>query len=69
MRVVPVVCFALATAIAGSMLPVVSSYAQTYPDEARDCAASGSSVGGDYCMHNHQANTHRRNHDRGGHSR
>jgi hypothetical protein len=46
MKIVPVICFAVATAVAGSMLPVSSSYALTYPDQAQNCASTGSSTEG-----------------------
>jgi hypothetical protein len=44
MKIVPVICFALATAVAGSMLPVSSSYAnyvQTYPTQSQNCVSTG----------------------------
>jgi hypothetical protein len=43
MKIVPVISFALATAVAGSMLPVASSYAQTYSNPAQNCASTGPS--------------------------
>ena len=52
MRVVPIVCFVLATAVVGSVLPVVSSYAQTFPPEVQYCASGGSSEGSGGCMQN-----------------
>ena len=42
MKIVPAICFALATAVAGSMLPVSSSYALTYPTQAQNCVSTGS---------------------------
>ena len=42
MKIVPVICFALAAAVAGSMLPVSFSYALTYPSQAQNCASTGS---------------------------
>ena len=42
MKIVPVICFALATAVAGSMLPASSSYALTYPTQAQNCVSTGS---------------------------
>ncbi len=41
MKIVPVICFALATAVAGSMLPVSSSYAATYLTKSQNCAFTG----------------------------
>lgn len=41
MKIVPVICFALATAVAGSLLPVSSSHAQTYLTNAQNCASTG----------------------------
>jgi hypothetical protein len=46
MKIVPVVCFALATAAASSMLPVASSYAQTYSNPVQNCASTGPSTEG-----------------------
>jgi hypothetical protein len=42
MKIVPVICFALATAAAGTVLPLSPSYAQTYPDQAESCTWAGS---------------------------
>ena len=58
MKIVPVICFALATAVAGSMLPVSSSYALTYPTQSQNCASTGfpkSSEGVGNCRENKAA--------------
>ena len=46
MKIAPVICFAVAAAVAGSMLPATSSYALTYPTKAQNCAFTGSSTEG-----------------------
>jgi hypothetical protein len=56
MRVVPVICFALATAVAGSMLPAASSYAFTYPSDMPNCASPD---GAGNCMANKEQSGNR----------
>ena len=64
MKIVPVNCFALAAAVAGSMLPVSSSYALTYPTQAQNCASTvfqKSSEGVGNCS-KHKAASHPQEH-------
>ena len=46
MRIVPVVCLALATAVVGLMLPAASSHAENYPTPAQNCVSTGVSTEG-----------------------
>jgi hypothetical protein len=68
MRVVPTICFALATVLAGSSLPAVSSYAQTASSEAQVCGSGGSREGADHCTNN-SSNKVDAHHDFHDHSR
>ena len=40
MRTTPVICFAMAAAIAGSMMPMPSSHAEDYPTQAQNCGST-----------------------------
>lgn len=51
MRIASAVYFSLATMVAGSMLPMAASYADTPSLEAHDCSAAASSES-NHCMHN-----------------
>jgi hypothetical protein len=43
MKAVPAICFAFATAIAGTLLPISSSYADEYPADGQSCDSGSAS--------------------------
>jgi hypothetical protein len=70
MKIVPVICFALAAAVAGSTLPVSSGYAAMYPTGSQNCAYTGElpTNGVGNCKEN-KAASHPAEHGRAGRSR
>lgn len=69
-KVVPAICFALATVVAGSTLSAVSSYAQTYSSDEQTCGRADAGQGGARCMRDslHPDTVHHERHDRSGSS-
>jgi hypothetical protein len=58
MKVAPAICLAFATAIAGTLLPIASSYADEYPPDAQSCdSASASSDVSNDCQREHKPET------------
>jgi len=62
-KVVPAICFALATVVAGSTLSAVSSYAQTSSADEQSCGSADSGEGGAHCMRS-SLNRDRAHHER-----